>query len=276
MGHIIEDVPLFAGMRNIFRAAQPRNNMIFSVVTDAQAAEALQVLDKILDCAHAQGKGIAFTLPIDAAIGVGTGRLTGAVYDVAIIGAGVSGAAIARRLSLYQLDVALVEKCVDVSFGVSKANSGIIHAGFHHSPSSLKARLEIAGNRAFDALHAELGFPFRRAGIIVAAFSVEEMKTVEHLYAQGVENGVPDLEIVGRERLLSLEPALSRDAAGGLYRTIGRHHRAVPVRLRPCGIRRFQRRDAAGGLGGPRGGAAAAMHGRSPARRVTRSARGGW
>jgi nitrogen regulatory protein P-II 1 len=74
MGHIIEDVPLFAGMRNVFRAARPRNNMIFSVITDAQSAEAMQVLDKILDCAHTRGKGIAFTLPIDSAIGVGTDR----------------------------------------------------------------------------------------------------------------------------------------------------------------------------------------------------------
>ena len=72
MGHIIEDVPLFAGMRNIFKAAKPRNNMIFSVVTDTQAADALPILDTILDCAHPRGKGIAFTLPIDSAIGVGT------------------------------------------------------------------------------------------------------------------------------------------------------------------------------------------------------------
>lgn len=149
------------------------------------------------------------------------GDLSTDVYDVAIIGAGVSGTAIARRLSSYRLRVVLVERCVDVSFGVSKANSGIIHAGFHHSPSSLKARLEIAGNRAFDALQAELGFPFRRAGIIVAAFSVEEMKVVEHLYAQGVENGAPGIEIVGRERLLALEPALSRDVAGGLFAPTG-------------------------------------------------------
>ncbi|MGA2642094.1 MAG: NAD(P)/FAD-dependent oxidoreductase [Spirochaetia bacterium] len=143
------------------------------------------------------------------------------MYDVAIIGAGVSGAAIARRLSRYKLHVALLERCVDVSFGVSKANSGIIHAGFHHSPASLKARLEIEGNRAFDGLQAELGFPFRRVGIVVAAFSVEEMKTVDHLYAQGVENGARDVEIVGRDRLLALEPALSRDVAGGLFAPSG-------------------------------------------------------
>jgi glycerol-3-phosphate dehydrogenase len=139
------------------------------------------------------------------------------VYDVAIIGAGVSGAAIARRLSSSRISVALIERCVDASFGVSKANSGIIHAGFHHAPSSLKARLEVAGNRAFDALQAELGFPFRRNGIIVAAFSWEEMKVVDGLYAQGLANGARGIEIVGRDRILSLEPALSRDVAGGLF-----------------------------------------------------------
>jgi glycerol-3-phosphate dehydrogenase len=139
------------------------------------------------------------------------------VYDVAIIGAGVSGAAIARRLSSSRINVALIERCVDASFGVSKANSGIIHAGFHHAPASLKARLEVAGNRAFDALQAELRFPFRRNGIVVAAFSWEEMKVVDGLYAQGLANGARGIEIVGRDRILALEPALSRDVAGGLF-----------------------------------------------------------
>jgi glycerol-3-phosphate dehydrogenase len=139
------------------------------------------------------------------------------VYDVAIIGAGVSGASIARRLSRFHLSVALVERCVDVSFGVSKANSGIIHAGFHHPPASLKARLEVEGNRAFDALQDELGFPFRRAGIVVAAFSIEEMKVVERLYEQGVANGAEGIEIASRERMLALEPALNHDTVGGLF-----------------------------------------------------------
>ncbi len=139
------------------------------------------------------------------------------MYDVAIIGAGVSGAAIARRLSSSRISIVLIERCVDASFGVSKANSGIIHAGFHHAPSSLKARLEVAGNRAFDKLQAELGFPFRRNGIIVAAFSWEEMKVVDGLYAQGLANGARGIEIVGRDRILALEPALSSDVAGGLF-----------------------------------------------------------
>jgi nitrogen regulatory protein PII len=70
MGHIIEDVPLFAGMRSLFRSARPRNNVIFSVVDDSQATEVMDVLSKILDCAHDRGGGIAFTLPIDSAIGL--------------------------------------------------------------------------------------------------------------------------------------------------------------------------------------------------------------
>jgi glycerol-3-phosphate dehydrogenase len=143
------------------------------------------------------------------------------LFDAAIIGAGATGASIARRLSAYDLRVVLIEQCADVCFGVSKANSGIVHAGFHHPVSSLKARLEIRGNLMFEQLHHDLGFPFKRAGIIVAAFSYEEMKTVEHLYEQGIANGVPLLEICSRERLLLLEPKLNPDVVGGLYAPTG-------------------------------------------------------
>jgi glycerol-3-phosphate dehydrogenase len=138
-------------------------------------------------------------------------------FDVAIIGAGVSGANIARRLSAYELDVALVEKEVDVSFGISKANSGIVHGGFHHNKQYLKARLEIQGAMMFDRLKAELDFPFERCGILVVALHEDEMRSVEQLYAQGVENGVIGIEMCSRERLLDLEPKLSQDAVGGLY-----------------------------------------------------------
>jgi glycerol-3-phosphate dehydrogenase len=143
------------------------------------------------------------------------------MYDVAIVGAGVVGASVARRLAACKLTVALVERRADVSFSVSKANSGIIHAGFHHNPSTLKARLEIRGNPMFDRLKAELGFPFRRVGILVVAFSIEEMKAVEALYANGIANGVPQLEIVGRERTLALEPKLNGDVIGGLWAPTG-------------------------------------------------------
>lgn len=144
-----------------------------------------------------------------------------ALYDVAIIGAGVCGASIARTLSAFRLDTVLLEKEADVGFGVSKANSGIIHAGFHHPVSSLKARLEIQGNLMFEQLHHELGFPFRRVGILVVAFSDEEMKTVSHLFTQGEQNGVEGLELCSAERLFSLEPKINRDAVGGLFAPTG-------------------------------------------------------
>jgi glycerol-3-phosphate dehydrogenase len=142
-------------------------------------------------------------------------------YDVAIIGAGASGASIARRLSAYDLRVVLLERRADVCFGVSKANSGIIHAGFHHPVTSLKARLEVRGNLMYEQLQHELGFPFKRVGILVVAFSYEEMKTVEQLYEQGIANGVPRIEICGRERVLTLEPKLNPDVVGALYAPTG-------------------------------------------------------
>ncbi|GHT52105.1 FAD/NAD(P)-binding oxidoreductase [Spirochaetia bacterium] len=138
-------------------------------------------------------------------------------YDVAIIGCGVSGANIARRLSAYTIKTAILEKAADVSFGTSKANSGIVHGGFHHNKKYLKARLEIQGNLMFDQLRRELDFPFKRCGIIVAALHEDEMKSVEQLYMQGVENGVIGIELCSRERILELEPKLSADTVGGLY-----------------------------------------------------------
>lgn len=138
-------------------------------------------------------------------------------YDVAIIGCGVSGANIARRLAMYRIRVAILEKAADVSFGTSKANSGIVHGGFHHNKKYLKARLELRGNLMFDQLRRELDFPFKRCGIVVAAMHEDEMKSVEQLYTQGVDNGARDIELCSRERLLELEPKLTNDVVGGLY-----------------------------------------------------------
>ncbi|MBN2510657.1 MAG: NAD(P)/FAD-dependent oxidoreductase [Spirochaetales bacterium] len=150
-----------------------------------------------------------------------TQKRDGIVYDVVIIGAGVTGTAIAHTLSRYEIRTAVVEKELDVSFGVSKANSGIIHGGFHHSADMLKARLELTGNAMFDDLKRELDFPFKRCGIIVVAFSVEELRTVEELYARGVGNAVPGIELCGRERIHELEPKLNPDIVGGLYAPTG-------------------------------------------------------
>ena len=142
-------------------------------------------------------------------------------YDVAIIGAGVCGANVARRLSQYELKIALLEKEIDVSLGTSKANSGIVHGGFHDNKKYLKARLELQGALMFERLHGELDFPFERCGIVVVALHEDEMRAIEQLYLQGVENGVIGIEMCSRERMLELEPSLSPDTVGGLYAPSG-------------------------------------------------------
>ena len=147
--------------------------------------------------------------------------MNNAVYDVAIVGAGVVGAAIARKLSSYECRTVILEKEWDVSFGVSKTNSGIVHGGFHYPTSLLKGRLEVAGTIMFDRLQQELHFPFQRCGILVVAFTVEEMKTVERMYRQGVENRIIGLELCNRERIHALESKLNADVVGGLHAPSG-------------------------------------------------------
>lgn len=93
------------------------------------------------------------------------------IYDIAIIGAGVVGSAIARQLSKYNLNIALIEKENDVSCGASKANSGIVHGGYDAEPGTLKAVLNVKGNQMFDQLDAELHFGFRKCGSMVLSFS---------------------------------------------------------------------------------------------------------
>ncbi len=138
-------------------------------------------------------------------------------YDVAIIGGGATGAATAWRLSHFRLRTVLLEKECDVGFGVSKANSGIVHAGFHHEPETLKAKLEVRGNIRFGELARELHFPFERCGIVVAAFSPAELDACRTLYRRGVANGLTDLELCDGDRLRELEPKVNPETVGGLF-----------------------------------------------------------
>lgn len=144
-------------------------------------------------------------------------QLNVAPFDVTIIGGGVIGCAIARELTHYQLRVALLEKEVEVGFGTSKANSGIIHGGHHAAPTTLKGQLEWAGNQMWDTLCDELGFGFKRIGELTVALTAEQLPTLERLKQQGQAKGVPGLTLWNREQLLAAEPNLSQNVVAGLY-----------------------------------------------------------
>jgi len=139
------------------------------------------------------------------------------MYDIAIIGAGVVGAAIARELSRYQLKTIVLEKGNDVCAGTSKANSSIVHAGYDPEPGTLMAQLNAAGNAMFDKLTKELSVPFNRCGSFVVAFTDEQVENLRVLLERGKKNGIPGLEIVGIDKLLEKEPAASPDAKAALY-----------------------------------------------------------
>lgn len=136
--------------------------------------------------------------------------------DIIVIGAGVVGCSIARELSKYNLDVLVVEKNSDVSEGISKGNSGIVHAGYNEKIGTLKAKLNIEGNKIFDDLSRDLQFPFKRNSAFILAFSDEEMKTLESLKENGEKLGVEGLEILTREEALNIESNLNKEIVGVL------------------------------------------------------------
>ena len=139
------------------------------------------------------------------------------MYDVLIIGAGVTGASAARRLSRYKLDIAILEMEDDVSMGASKANSAIIHGGYAESHDELRGRICYPGRLQFDKLDEELNFGFLKNGSIVIAFDEEDKKSLDKLHQQGLENGLDDMEILDQEQLRELEPNISDDAVAALY-----------------------------------------------------------
>ena len=139
------------------------------------------------------------------------------VYDVIIIGAGVSGCAVARELSKYELKVLVMEKEEDVCCGTSKANSAIIHAGYDCQPGSMMARMNVRGNAMMDDLARDLDIPFKRNGSFVVCVDEKERGGIEELYERGVKNGVENLRILEKEEALAMEPNLSDDTVCVLY-----------------------------------------------------------
>jgi glycerol-3-phosphate dehydrogenase len=142
------------------------------------------------------------------------------VIDVIIIGGGVIGCLVGRELARSRLDLLLVDRAGDLADATTKANSAIVHAGFDALPGTRKAALNVAGNRMFDQLCADLDVPFRRTGSLVLAFTGAELPTLDVLEERGRRNGVPGLARLDGDAVRRLEPNLA-PVAGALAAATG-------------------------------------------------------
>lgn len=142
-------------------------------------------------------------------------------YDAAIIGGGVTGCAIARELSRYDLSICVIEREEDVCSGTSKANSAIVHAGYDAVPGSNKAIFNVEGNRIMDELSKELDFSFKRNGSFVLCFSEDDRAALNALYEKGVTNGVPNLTILTGDEVRAMEPNVTDEVVAALYAPTG-------------------------------------------------------
>ena len=139
------------------------------------------------------------------------------VYDVAIIGAGVSGCSVARELSKYDLKIIVLEKGLDVALGATKANSGIVHAGYDCEPGTLMAELNVKGSEMMQKLCEDLKVPYENTGSLVVGFDDDDKEKIEELYQKGVKNGVKGMELIDGDRARQIEKYLSEDVVYALY-----------------------------------------------------------
>ena len=139
------------------------------------------------------------------------------MVDVAIIGCGVTGAAVAYHLAKKQVSVLILEAENDVSMGTTKANSAILHAGYDPEPGTAMARLNVRGSAMAKEICAALDVPYKQIGSFVVAFGPEQEKTLRRLYENGTANGVPGLEILSGDEARELEPNLSPEITAALH-----------------------------------------------------------
>ena len=142
------------------------------------------------------------------------------MYDIVVIGAGVVGGMVARRLAKYKLNICMLEKENDVAMGATKANSAIVHAGFDAKEGSLKAKMNVRGSQMMPSVTEELGVKYLRNESLVVAFENERAE-VEAIYERGIKNGVEGLKILERSELLELEPNLNPELSCALLAPTG-------------------------------------------------------
>lgn len=139
------------------------------------------------------------------------------MYDVTVIGCGVTGAAIAYELSQCKLRVLVLERENDVAMGTTKANSAIIHAGYDPEPGTLMAKMNVEGCAQMERLCRQLSVEYQRVGSLVLAFSTADLETLQKLYQNGVKNKVEGLRLLNAGEVHAMEPALAETVCGALY-----------------------------------------------------------
>ena len=115
----------------------------------------------------------------------------------------------------------VLEAASDVAAGASRANSGIVHAGFDAAEGSLKAKFNVLGNEMMETVCKELGVEYKNNASLVLAFDEEQEKTLKELVERGKKNGVKDLEILNKEEVLRREPNVSKEVFAALYAPTG-------------------------------------------------------
>ena len=137
--------------------------------------------------------------------------------DILIIGAGITGTALAREISRYDVSCVVIDRACDVAEGATKANSGIVHAGYDAVPGTLKAKYNVAGAAAYPGLCRELGVPYRCCGALVIGFDKADEATLRDLLERGIRNGVEGLRILDHDDVLKMEPNLNPEVHSALY-----------------------------------------------------------
>ena len=138
------------------------------------------------------------------------------IFDVAIIGAGVVGSAIAREFAKHDLTLCLIDAAADVGEATSKSNTAILHTGFDMTPGSLEAKLVSQGYQLLKAYAGEVNIAVEKLGGLLVAWSDEEVANLPKLKEKAIANGYTECELITKEELYKLEPNLGDGALAAL------------------------------------------------------------
>ena len=144
------------------------------------------------------------------------------IYDVVIVGTGITGVIIAYNLSKYDFKILILEKNYEIADETTNANSGVIHGGYDAEPGTLQAKLNVLGNKLWqEEYFNKIEFPYQKINSLVIAYNNNDMKKIQTLYDQGIANGLHKkwLKIIDQDELQKREPCVNPKAIGALLCT---------------------------------------------------------